>query len=77
MCYIIKTERTKFMINPEIIAAAKTAAKQVTVESPTVPLPEPHDRMAFAVSSKGDVFDGPAMTTITVDDVKYYVGTLP
>jgi len=77
MCYIIETERTKFMINPEIIAAAKTAAKQITVESPTVPLPAPYDRMEFAVSSKSDVFDGPAMTTVMVDDVRYYVGTLP
>jgi len=65
------------MINPQIIAVAKASAKQVTVENPTVPLPAPHDRMAFAVSSKSDVFDGPAMTTITVDDVRYYVGTLP
>lgn len=65
------------MINPEIIAAAKTAAKQITEENPTVPLPPPHDSMAVAVSLKSDVFDGPAITTITVDGVQYYVGTLP
>jgi len=64
------------MINPNIIASAKAEVSKITGENPTVPLPAPYDRMAFAVSSKNDVFDGPAMTTITVDDVRYYVGTL-
>ncbi len=64
------------MFNAEILAAARAAAKRISEDTPTVRLPSPWDDW-IAVSSRADAFDGPALTTITVDGVTFYVGTLP
>lgn len=64
------------IFNPEMIAAARVAASQVSQDTPTVSLPSPWDGW-IAVSSRADAFDGPAMTTITVDGVTFYIGTVP